>query len=172
MTQKEFKSLFDEYFDAIRGYIYYRCGDVEMSTDIAQETFLKVWEKQLKSESGKIKGLLYKIAGDLFVSQYRKNVTALNYRKSISFDYTGQTPEQEMQYGELKKSYEEALERMNEKQRTVFLMSRMEELKYHEIAERLGLSVKAVEKRMSNAITYLKDELRINSGFIFYLIFS
>jgi RNA polymerase sigma-70 factor (ECF subfamily) len=171
LTGEEFKSLFDEYFDAIRGYIYYRSGDAEASTDIAQETFMKVWEKQFSPEPGKIKGLLYKIAGDLFISRYRKDVSAINYRKSLSFEPNEQTPEDKLQYKELKRVYEEALERMNEKQRTVFLMSRMEELKYSEIAERLGLSVKAVEKRMSNAIAFLKEELKIKSSFILYTLF-
>ena len=45
---------------------------------------------------------------------------------------------------------------MPEKQRIVFLMSRMEELTYKEIAERLDLSVKAVEKRMSIALGELR----------------
>jgi len=49
---------------------------------------------------------------------------------------------------------------LSEKQRTVFLMSRMEGMKYHEIAERLKLSVKAVEKRMTITLTYLKKVLQ------------
>ena len=48
---------------------------------------------------------------------------------------------------------------MNEGVREVFLMSREESMKYHEIAERLGLSVKAVEKRMSQALQLLKSKL-------------
>lgn len=161
MTKEEFKSLFDEYFDAIRGYIYYRGGDMEVATDIAQETFMKVWEKQLNPEPGKVKGLLYKIAGDLFVSRYRKNISALNYRKTLTFGFKEQTPEDEYQFKELKKNYERALAQMNEKQRTVFLMSRIEELKYHEIAERLDISLKAVEKRMNKALSYLKAKLTV-----------
>lgn len=161
MTKEEFKSLFDEYFDAIRSYIYYRSGDEDMATDIAQETFMKVWEKQLDSNPAKIKGLLYKISGDLFISRYRKITTAVNYRKSLNLNFKEQTPEDDMQYAELKKMYEEALARMNEKQRTVFLMSRIEELKYQEISERLGISVKAVEKRMNKALSFLKGELLV-----------
>jgi RNA polymerase sigma-70 factor (ECF subfamily) len=38
-------------------------------------------------------------------------------------------------------------------------MSRNDEMKYHEIAERLNISVKAVEKRMSAALQYLKSKL-------------
>jgi len=54
------------------------------------------------------------------------------------------------------------LEKMPENQRTVFLMSRNDELKYHEIAECLNISVKTVEKRMSAALKLLRNELLSN----------
>jgi RNA polymerase sigma-70 factor (ECF subfamily) len=65
-----------------------------------------------------------------------------------------------LEYKELARKYSEALTKMNENQRITFLMSRSEELKYQEIAERLNISVKAVEKRMSQALDYLRKELR------------
>ncbi|MCG8701717.1 MAG: sigma-70 family RNA polymerase sigma factor, partial [Bacteroidales bacterium] len=154
MTREEFKKLFDKHFDAVRSYIYYRCGDTELATDIAQDTFMRVWEKQFSPKDGQIVGLLYKIASDFFVSRYRKQTTAANYVNSINLQPKADTIEQELAYKELKASYEKALAKLPEKQRTVFLMSRMDELKYHEIAERLGISVKAVEKRMKNALDF------------------
>ena len=60
----------------------------------------------------------------------------------------------------MKEKYAKALADLGEKQRTVFLMARMEGLKYHEIAERLNLSVKAVEKRMSIALDFFKKALK------------
>ena len=159
MTKENFRKLFDEWFDPVRSYIYYRSGDPELSTDIAQETFLKIWEKQLMPERGKEKGLLFKIAGDLFVSTYRKMKVAEKYERTVKFSFNGTTQDHSLEYKELKKNYEKALAQMPEKQRVVFLMSMMEELKYYEIADRLGLSVKAVEKRMTLALTFLKNRL-------------
>ena len=69
------------------------------------------------------------------------------------------SPEEELLFEELASSYAQALEKMSETQRTVFLMSRNDELKYHEIAECLDISVKAVEKRMSAALQFLRTEL-------------
>jgi RNA polymerase sigma-70 factor (ECF subfamily) len=49
---------------------------------------------------------------------------------------------------------------MKEKQRVVFLMSRYDGLKYKEIADHLDISVKAVEKRMNQALDHLKKHLK------------
>ena len=159
MTKERFKILFDTYFDDIRSYLYYRSGDAVLSTDLAQDTFLRVWERRLDLEIGKDKALLYKIAGDLFVSHIRRGHLLKGIISKLNFDLSGETPEDNLNYKELKERYEKALMRLPEKQRIVFLMSRMEDLTYQEIAERLSLSVKAVEKRMSVALAHFRKEL-------------
>ena len=162
MTKENFKLLYDEYFDAIRRYLYYRSNDSELSTDIAQEVFMRVWEKQIKYEPGRTKSLLYKMAGDMFVSQIRKNKVADKYRDSVNLEFkSDQSPEQKIEYEELKKNYERSLANLPDKQRTVFLMNRLEEMTYKEIAQRLELSVKAVEKRMSLALSELRKAINI-----------
>jgi RNA polymerase sigma-70 factor (family 1) len=158
LTRAQFKDLFDQHFDAVRSYIYYRSGDAEAATDIAQDTFLKLWEKQ-PEDLGHITGLLFKIAGDEFISQYRRQKLMSKFRLNSKPDHKERTPEEQMVFEELRERYETALAAMPEKQRTVFLMSRMDQLKYHEIAERLDLSVKAVEKRMNLALSFLKEAL-------------
>lgn len=158
MTRSQFKEIFDNHFDEVRNYIYYRSGDTELATDIAQDTFIKLWEKQFRIDGG-VKGLLFKIAGDLFVSYYRKQKTAMNFTLNMKPKQDDITPEDQVQFNELQEKYNTALIALPEKQRIVFMMSRMEELKYHEIADRLDISVKAVEKRMKNALEYLRQAL-------------
>jgi len=159
LTRAEFKKIFDKHFDEVRKYIYYRCGDTELATDVAQETFLKVWEKQFTNNDNKIKGLLFKIAGDQLISSYRKQKTAMDFKLKLKTEQENVTAEDEVQFKELQQSYRSALAALPEKQRVVFMMSRMGEMKYHEIAERLNLSVKAVEKRMKNALEFLRQAL-------------
>ena len=159
MTQTQFKKIFDQHFDEVRNYIYYRSGDTALATDVAQETFIKLWEKQFDIHNKRIKGLLFKIAGNLFVSNYRKQKTVMNFKLSTKPEQTEITPEDEYQYNELQNSYNSALSSLPEKQRIVFMMSRMEDLKYHEIAERLEISIKGVEKRMRHALEFLRKAL-------------
>jgi len=159
LTREEFKILFDNHFDSIRNYIYYRSGDEELATDIAQESFMKVWEKNIPFDEKPVRSLLYKIASDIFISKYRRDKVAQKYLAKLEPSVDNHSPEKQLQYQELKGTYESALANLSEKQRVVFLMSRNEGLKYQEIADRLELSVKAVEKRMTYALSYLRNAL-------------
>lgn len=160
MTRKLFKDIFDNHFDAVRNYIYYRSGDGDLATDIAQDTFMKIWEKQKHTNENKnIKALLFKIASDLFINTHRRQKVINNFKLNLKTSTDWQSPEDLLQFKELRNRYESALVRLPEKQRVVFLMSRIDNLKYHEIAESTGISIKAVEKRMKYALSFLKTEL-------------
>lgn len=121
---------------------------------------MRIWEKRLKPDKGKEKALLFKIAGDIFISDYRKRQTTLKFAEIKNTQEENPSVDEEIDYKELKKKYEKSLTSMNEKQRVVFLMSRNDGMKYKEIADHLEISVKAVEKRMHEALNYLKARLK------------
>jgi RNA polymerase sigma factor (sigma-70 family) len=171
LTQEEFKNIFDNYFEHLRKYLFYRSGNDELATDIAQDTFMRIWEKQVEIDPKKVKGLLFKIGNDLFISHYRKDQVAFKFFKTYKPDEHDLSPEEQLNFNELKIAYEKSLETMPEKQRVVFLMSRIDELKYAEIAKLLELSVKAVEKRMNLALIHLKTHLKDKiTGIILFLL--
>ena len=161
MDKEVYKQVFDCHFDALRNYLFYRCGDPELATDIAQETFLKLWEKRLDIDPVNIKGLLYKMASDIFVSWYRRQQTALKFANQNQTEENERSPQEELEYNEFKESYENAINALPENQRVVYLMNRYDEMTYKEIAEALKISVKAVEKRMTKALGTLKQILKL-----------
>jgi RNA polymerase sigma-70 factor (family 1) len=161
LDKEGFKGFFETWFDPIRNYLYYNCGDRDLSTDIAQEVFLKVWEKKFDISDERIKGLLYKMAKEIFISHYRKSMVERKYLESLKFSYEESSTDSDFESKELSARYEAALARLPVTQREVFLMSRNEEMKYSEIAERLRISVKAVEKRMTLALSSLRISLKV-----------
>lgn len=151
--------MFDTYFDSVRSYLFYRGAEKEQASDLAQDVFLKIWEKQMDIDMKTALRLLYKIAGDMFISQYRRENLEMNYKVALRNDIVDFSPEDQLRYKELSSNYTKALAALGERHRTVFMMARMDGLKYKEIADRLQLSVKAVEKRMSIALAFLKKAL-------------
>lgn len=156
LSREEFRNLFDKRFDSVRSFIYYRCSDEEVASDIAQDVFTKIWEKGMNVHPERDKNLLYKIASDMYITRMRRKRIELNFRNSIKTDREENSPEDDMLYSQLKENYAKVLGEMNQGQRDVFLMSRSEGLKYEEISQRLGIGVKAVEKRMTGALKMLK----------------
>jgi len=127
-----------------------------MASDIAQDVFTKIWEKGMNVHPDRDKNLLYKMASDMFITRMRRKRIELDFRNSIKIDREENSPEDDMLYNQLKGNYAKVLGEMNQGQRDVFLMSRSEGLKYEEISQRLGIGVKAVEKRMNGALKMLK----------------
>lgn len=160
LGKTEFKQLFDCYFDTIRSFIYYRCGNTDTASDMAQDVFMKIWEKRKDLKEDNLKSLLYKISNDLVISNYRKDLTRINFQQDMMYQNNeSSSPEEELAYKELTSSYADLLKKMPETQRVVFLMNRNDELKYNEIANLLDISVKTVEKRMSAALQFLRTKL-------------
>ncbi len=160
MNKDEFKKVFHVHFDAIRNFAYYRCGDIEKASDIAQDVFLKIWEKRSTLNSNSVKPLLYKMAMDCCMDHYRKKQIHMNFEHDMILNKDDEfSPEDEVSLRELYVAYIKALSQMPEKQRLVFLMNREDGMKYAEIADCLHISKKAVEKHISAALRFFKKRL-------------
>ncbi|MEQ9426775.1 MAG: RNA polymerase sigma-70 factor [Cyclobacteriaceae bacterium] len=153
---KQFRELFDTYFKQVKNFIYYKLGDADAAEDIAQECFMKVWENRDKVKPESAKSYLYTIANNLTINQLKRQKVIYKFMsRKVKTDH-GETPQYEMELSEFDKHLQNAITALSEKQRIVFLMNRIDSLTYAEIAERLEISVKAVEKRMTGALMALR----------------
>lgn len=153
---KIFKEYFDKYFDDIRGYLYYKSSDIELSEDISQEVFLVLWENIENIKQDTVKSYLYTIAGNLFKNHYNRKKVEFKFTSSLT-ESVAESPEFLLELKEFDKLLQSALAKIPEKSRIVFLMNRIDKFTYGEVAERLNLSVKAVEKRMKKALGILNE---------------
>ena len=158
MTAKDFKMIYDTHFDDLRRYLIFRSSDQDLSVDIAQNVFMKVWTKKIKIASGNIKSLLFKMATDEFISHIRKKKVEKEYIESVNLRLIRE-PDNDDDLLEKKVLFQKALNQWPEKQKTALLMNKMQGLTYKEIAEVLNLSQKAIEKRIGLALKALKQNL-------------
>jgi len=159
LTPKDFKMIYDTHFDDLRRYLIYRSGDQDLSGDIAQNVFMKVWTKKIELASGNIKSLLFKMATDEFISHIRRKKVERAYSDSIDLRLLQESDNGDDELKDKKEQFKKALNQLPEKQRTALLMNKMQGLTYEEIAESLNLSEKAIEKRISQALGTLKQNL-------------
>lgn len=155
-----FRAIFDKYYESIRNFVYYKTGDMKLAEDIVQETFMKLWDNRSTIQQETVRSLLYIMAANNVKSHFRHQKVVFNFAYS-------RTKEEEIQESadtnirqeELKQRIQRVLADMPEKCREVFLLNRMDNLTYNEIAERLGLSVKAIEKRMHEALLFIRERI-------------
>ncbi|MEO0896367.1 MAG: RNA polymerase sigma-70 factor [Bacteroidota bacterium] len=152
-----FKELFDKYYQAIRNFLYYKSGNVELAEDLTQEAFLILWRKRENIDPDKVKSYLYTIAHNLFLNEVKHQKVVMKFNQQPVSTTSVETPQYIMEGEEFRKKLENAISSLPEKNRIVFLMNRIEKLTYREIADRLELSVKAVEKRMHKALVELRE---------------
>jgi RNA polymerase sigma-70 factor (family 1) len=161
INQADFDKIFMDWYCPVRNFIYYKTGDIQVAEDIVQDTFLKVWERRETIKVETVKSLLYKIAGNLFLNTIERDKVSFRFLAACDKDALFNAPDFELEMKEFENRLQDSLSELDDKNRTVFLMNRIDELTYNQIAENLGLSVKAVEKRIGKAIAFLKERLNV-----------
>lgn len=158
--EKTFKVIFDNHSEVIRNFIYYKCGNMEQAEDITQDAFVKLWKNCTKVVFEKAKSFVMKVAQNAFYNEMDHKKVVLKYNEEarpIRID--GQSPEFLIEEKEFMVKLQRSISELPVKQREVFLLSRKDKKTYREIAEMIGLTQKAVERRMHLALLELREKL-------------
>lgn len=151
-NEATFKVFYLENFTAVRTYLLAKCGDIDLAQDLTQESFIRLWNNAKNIDGEKGKSFVYTVANNLFIDHVRHNKVIINYKNAFKISHHIPDPQFELEAKEFLNHINYTLSKMSEGAREVFLMHRIEKLTYSEIAERLSLSVKAIEKRMQKAL--------------------
>jgi len=151
-----FKLLFYRYYEPVLGFVMRRMGDSARAEDVVQDAFARLWEvRERLKDDGSIKAYLYRLASNKMIDQFRAEDVRREYASRQEEDVA--LPEAE--YFAVEEDVRNAIDALPDTVRTTFILSRYDELSYAEIAKLLGISVKTVEKRMSQALRSLRTRL-------------
>lgn len=151
-----FDLVYKELVKPLYHFIYYKCGDQALAEDLVQEAFIKLWENCSKVKKKQAKAYLFTVARNLFLNKVSKKKVALKFIQQLDHRKEQENPETLLRQKEFQDQLQLAIHQLPENQRIVFLLSRIDQLKYREIAELLEISQKAVEKRMHKALISLR----------------
>jgi len=152
-----FDAIYRHYFDNLFRFIWRRTHDPELSQDLVQELFLRLWRNRKNLQPEKpLKPYLYRIASNLVTDSSRQ---AAARRPHLPLATDDSLPIQQVEEDALTADIRQAIESLPEILRHPFMLNRYEGLKYREIAELLGVSQKTIESRMSQALKLLHKKL-------------
>lgn len=156
--QSVFNATFLRTAPRLRNFLYYRCGDAEQAADLVQEAFLRLWKNCGKVLPAKAAAWLFRTGENLFFKQVEHAKVVRKYEwRHEGMSSNVASPQDELEEAEFKEQLETALAELPAGSREVFLLNRVDGMKYREIAELLGISQKAVEKRMHRALVSLRE---------------
>lgn len=159
---KAFEQMFKAHYKELHSYANVMLRDEDTAEEIVQSMFLKFWEKrELLNVQTSIKAYLYKCVYNDSLNYLKHQKVKTKYQDFAAYTMNDhhEAASSRVELTELQYKLQEALNELPEHCRTIFQMSRFEELKYREIAEQLDLSIKTVENQMGKALKILRLKL-------------
>lgn len=171
--ESTFETVYKQYLRPLHVYAITMLKDEDAAEGMVQNVFMKLWERKERLEiKGSVQAYLYSAVYNECLNYIRHQKVKLTHQTHV--EYTMNNEHEHSGAGieltELKEKLQLAMNELPEKCRTIFQMSRFEELKYQEIADRLDISIKTVETQMGRALKTLRMKLVDYLPFIIWLI--
>lgn len=161
-NEAAFERVFKEHFKALHAYAFTILRDDADAEEMVQQVFFKLWERASNLQiAGSIAAYLYRAVHNECLNFLKHQKVKAKHQLHVAYRAreTDRAPADPYVDPELPNRIREAMESLPEQCRTIFHMSRFEELKYREIAERLKISVKTVENQMGKALKLMRARL-------------
>ncbi|GAB3011073.1 RNA polymerase sigma-70 factor [Spirosoma pulveris] len=161
-NERAFESVFRQYYAPLCRYARQLLPDPDEAEEEVQAMFLAVWEKRDSLYiTASLKSYLYRAVHNRCLNRIKHESIRDEHRdfSCSSSDAHVESPMQKVLGDELADRVQAAIQKLPEQCRLAFTLSRYEELKYGEIADQLGISIKTVENQIGKALRILRTEL-------------
>ncbi len=160
--ENAFEQVFKMYYKNLHSYVCTLLKEEIFAEEIVQQVFYKLWEKaEHITISGSVAAYLYRAVHNESLNHLKHQKVKAAYQMHVAYsmrDATETVPKN-LQTKELEKKLHTALNELPEQCRTIFQMSRFEQMKYREIADQLDISIKTVENQIGKALKILREKL-------------
>ncbi len=168
-TPAAYEELFKQTFSRMLGYCKLFITDVSQANDMVQECFVKLWEKRSTIKpTQSVESLLFVMLRNRCLNYLRdhklqtiekdiKTVKENELQHIYQLDFTGK--EDKSLEESLIEAIRESIDKLPAKRKLVFIKTKIEGRKIREVAEELGISVKAVEKHLHQAKEQIRQEM-------------
>lgn len=167
--EKAFRCLYEMYFYKVINYANKILHSREDSREAAQDVFIKLWNKRSELDPEQsVSGLIFRITKCLAIDRIRKRENDLKTLNiTTAYEVGGLSLEREYLDEELYSVYRTILEKLPQKRKLIFELSRDKNLSYKEIAFKLNISTKTVEAQVRLALQQIRKDIKKYSDTLF-----
>jgi RNA polymerase sigma-70 factor (ECF subfamily) len=158
-----FSELVRTHAQGVLNVVYRMCGDMQVSEDAAQETFIQAWMRlQSYRPQTSLRNWLYRIAVNTAIDMLRKEKRILpGAVEDLNLTDAGPGPETLVANSERTEMVQDAVLALPDASRAVLVLREFEGLSYQEIAEALDIPVGTVMSRLNYARKLLREKLEV-----------
>lgn len=162
-NQLAYTEIFERYSRILVNHAYKVLGNQDEANDIVQEIFLSIWNKRYElTITGSLSSYLYKATKNRILNHIAHEKVVSRYADSISNfienDYI--LADSKIREQELEAIIAKEIALLPEKMREVFLLRKVEELSYDEIALQLNITDKTAKQQVYNSLKILREKLK------------
>lgn len=161
-TPQDFEKLFKAYFEPLVNFINKYLNDHEVSRDVVQSTFLKLWKNRGEIEiKTSIKSYLYQMAKNTMLEHIKKQ--KLKQTESLDDSVVEKVMDSNIEEFDafiVRSIIENSLKSVKEKSREIFILNKFEGLSYDEIADFLKISKRMVDYNVGVVLKHLRTSLK------------
>lgn len=162
INRTDFEALFNVHYSRLCAYAFNFLKEQEGAEEVVQEVFFKLWINRydIHIESS-MELYLYRAVRNASLNLIKHINIREKYKEHNlhEIEYSEHLERNPINASELELKIRNSIDRLPEQRRKIFILSRYEQLKYKEIADKLGISVKTVENQMGKALQFLRKEL-------------
>lgn len=162
-SEQKIKDLFDNHFHKLVFHSFKITNDYRQSEEIVQDVFVKIWQQSVQNNQiSDYKSYLYRAVQNSSINYLRHIKIRQKYHEDVlKTNKDSEKPSEEyIIESENSSRIQSAINKLPENWKEALIMSKYDNLKYHEIADRMNISQKTVEKYISKALVFLRDELK------------
>ncbi len=160
--EKAFRKLYDAYFNRLSIYVYKFNKSEEVTSEIVQDVFLKLWiSRQSVTQIESLQAYLFSSARNRTIDFLRKLARESNLIKTISLQLAGEKNniEEKLNLADLQLLINQALEGLSEQKKQIFKLNKLDGLSHDEISEMMHLSKSTVKNHLSETLRHLRKHL-------------
>lgn len=171
------EQLFGEFAPKLYCFAKNYTGDAMLAEEIVQDTFFKIWQKRESVKDDKsFKSYLFTIAFNLIRKYFLQKSREEKYKQAFADEFLvndDQTDEQ-MLYDEMVALVDRVIEKLPERRREIFILSRKEGMSIAAIALRFNITERTVKNQLTAAKNFVIEELSSDGNprnLLFYWLF-
>ncbi len=157
---KLFKELFDAMHPLLARHIYKLTSRAELSEELANDIFVSFWKNRKELEiTSSLKAYLYRAATNKAYDFYRKKERQpdiFNLEKTLDTISSGNSAEEKLHFSEMEQKVMICLDKLPQRCRLIFSLSRFSYYPRKKIAEELDISIKTIENQITKALKMMK----------------